>query len=88
VWGAADPKTGAGGSVVDILGETRLNHHTQVVHGVLAEASGRMLQGFFAERRAQARTRREAARGGADAGDTVIPAGEATELGGFPPTRS
>jgi tRNA(adenine34) deaminase len=100
VWGAADPKTGAAGSVVDILGDARLNHHTRVVGGVLAEASGRVLQGFFAERRAQARARRESVRGEpatftpADASlpegesaDPTIPAGEATELGGFPPTR-
>jgi tRNA(adenine34) deaminase len=91
VWGAADPKTGAAGSVVDILGEPRLNHHTRVVGGVLADASGRMLQDFFAERRAQARARREAARGdvaATDASVETIPAGEATELGGFPSTRT
>jgi tRNA(adenine34) deaminase len=51
VFGAADPKTGACGSVVDLFGEPRLNHHTQVRGGVLAEQCGRMLSQFFADRR-------------------------------------
>ncbi len=51
VFGAADPKTGACGSVVNLFAEARLNHHTQVQGGVLAEACGRLLKDFFAERR-------------------------------------
>ena len=51
VFGASDPKTGACGSVVNLFGEPRLNHHTQVRSGVLAEASAQMLTKFFAERR-------------------------------------
>ncbi len=51
VFGANDPKTGACGSVVDLFGEPRLNHHAQVRGGVLSEACGRMLADFFAEKR-------------------------------------
>lgn len=51
VFGAADPKTGACGSVVDLFAEQRLNHHAEVTGGVLAEESSRMLSGFFAARR-------------------------------------
>jgi tRNA(adenine34) deaminase len=54
VFGARDPKTGACGSVVDIFGEGRLNHHTRVVAGVLAEDCGALLSRFFAARRALA----------------------------------
>lgn len=51
VFGAADPKTGVAGSVVDIFAVDRLNHHTAVQGGVLAEECGQMLSRFFAERR-------------------------------------
>jgi tRNA(adenine34) deaminase len=54
VFGAFDPKTGAAGSVLDLFGERRLNHHTELVGGVMAEACGRLLRDFFAERRAHA----------------------------------
>jgi tRNA(adenine34) deaminase len=53
VYGARDPKTGACGSVVDALAEQRLNHHTEVVSGVLADECAAMLSDFFALRRAQ-----------------------------------
>ncbi|MGC2048852.1 MAG: tRNA adenosine(34) deaminase TadA, partial [Gallionella sp.] len=53
VYGASDPKTGACGSVVDAFGERRLNFHTEVSSGVLAEQCGAMLSDFFAMRRAQ-----------------------------------
>ena len=56
VFGACDPKTGACGSVVDLFGEQRLNHHTEVSGGVLAEECGLLLSNFFAMRRAQQRT--------------------------------
>jgi tRNA(adenine34) deaminase len=55
VYAAEDPKTGACGSVTDLFAEDRLNHHTEVVGGVLAEEASAMLKGFFAERRAAAR---------------------------------
>jgi tRNA(adenine34) deaminase len=51
VYGAADPKTGACGSVVDLFAEARLNHHAEVVSGVCAEASAARLKAFFAARR-------------------------------------
>ncbi|MDD5249474.1 MAG: tRNA adenosine(34) deaminase TadA [Rhodocyclaceae bacterium] len=51
VFGARDPKTGAAGSVVDLFAEDRLNHHAEVAGGVLAEACGALLSGFFAARR-------------------------------------
>ena len=51
VYGASDPKTGACGSVVDLFAETRLNHHTQVTGGVLADDAAQLLQQFFAARR-------------------------------------
>ena len=53
VYGARDPKTGACGSVLDTFGERRLNHHTEVVGGALAEECGTLLSNFFAMRRAQ-----------------------------------
>ena len=51
VYGAADPKTGACGSVVDLFAERRLNHHAEVTAGVLAEECRDMLTAFFAARR-------------------------------------
>ena len=52
VYAAADPKTGACGSIIDLFSERRLNHHTQVVAGVLADESARLLREFFAAKRA------------------------------------
>jgi tRNA(adenine34) deaminase len=51
VYGARDPKTGACGSVVDLFGEPKLNHHAEVIGGVLAERCSKVLSEFFAERR-------------------------------------
>ncbi len=51
VFGAWEPKTGAAGSVLDVLREPRLNHQTEVIGGVLEEECGRLLQDFFAEKR-------------------------------------
>jgi tRNA(adenine34) deaminase len=48
VYGARDLKTGAHGSVVDLFVIERLNHHTDVVGGVLAEECGQLLSNFFA----------------------------------------
>lgn len=36
VWGAAEPRTGAAGSVVDLFANAQLNHHTHTTAGVLA----------------------------------------------------
>ena len=51
VYGAADPKTGACGSVVNLFDEPRLNHHAQVASGVLERECGGLLKTFFAARR-------------------------------------
>lgn len=51
VYGASDPKTGACGSVVNLMAEPKLNHHTDITKGVLAQECGAMLSAFFAARR-------------------------------------
>ena len=51
VFGAADPKTGAAGSTVNLFEEKRLNHHALVQGGVLAAECGALLSSFFAARR-------------------------------------
>jgi tRNA(adenine34) deaminase len=51
VFGAADPKTGAAGSVMNLFAEPRLNHHAQVQGGVLADECMAILQRFFARKR-------------------------------------
>jgi tRNA(adenine34) deaminase len=53
VYGAADYKTGACGSVLDVFAERRINHHAQVTGGVLSEECGALLSEFFARRRLQ-----------------------------------
>ncbi|MDQ2760414.1 MAG: tRNA adenosine(34) deaminase TadA [Actinomycetota bacterium] len=52
IFGTEDVKAGAAGSVLDVLGEPRLNHHPQVQSGLLAEECADLLRGFFAPRRA------------------------------------
>jgi tRNA(adenine34) deaminase len=56
VYGAADPKTGAAGSVTDLFGQEALNHQTQVTGGLLAQECGAMLAEFFRIRRGEARS--------------------------------
>lgn len=51
VFGAADPKAGAAGSVLDVLAEPALNHHPQVRGGVLEAECAALLASFFAARR-------------------------------------
>jgi len=51
VYGAADPKAGAAGSVLDVLGESRLNHSPEVSGGLLADDSADLLRAFFGPRR-------------------------------------
>ena len=51
VFGSADPKAGAAGSVLDVLGEPALNHRPRVVGGLLEEECAALLQSFFAARR-------------------------------------
>ena len=51
VYGTDDPKAGAAGSVLDVLGEPRLNHRAAVARGLLAEEAAALLRAFFASRR-------------------------------------
>jgi len=51
VFGAADPKAGAVGSLWDVVRDRRLNHRPEVVAGLLAAESKELLEGFFAEHR-------------------------------------
>ncbi len=51
VYGAADPKTGACGSIVDLPGLATFNHHGRFERGMLAEECGAVLKRFFADRR-------------------------------------
>lgn len=55
VFGAADPKTGVAGGVINLFEHTQLNHQTEVLGGVLAEPCSQLLKDFFAERRALAK---------------------------------
>jgi tRNA(adenine34) deaminase len=79
VFGAADPKTGAGGSVLNLFAQAQLNHHTELVGGVLADDCGQLLRDFFAERREQYRQRR------APAAAVVAPEPPAGATGHGPP---
>ena len=51
VYGAADPKTGACGSVIAVQDNKQINHHTAIVSGVLKTECGQLLRRFFQERR-------------------------------------
>ena len=51
VYGASDPKTGACGSVINLMNEPKLNHHCEVISGVLAQECGAVLTEFFKQRR-------------------------------------
>ncbi len=53
VFGAADPKTGAAGSVTNVFAVAQLNHHTRVLGGLQADACAELLQDFFKRQRAQ-----------------------------------
>lgn len=55
VFGARDPRAGAGGSLYDILRDTRLNHRSEVRGGVLEDECVRLLQAYFLERRGRGR---------------------------------
>jgi tRNA(adenine34) deaminase len=52
VFGAADPKAGACGSLYNLCVDPRLNHEVAVTHGVLSGRCSELLTSFFAERRA------------------------------------
>ncbi len=51
VYGCPDPKTGACGSLYDIVRDERLNHRLEVTSGVLADECAALLQAFFRQRR-------------------------------------
>jgi len=51
VYGAADPKTGAAGSVLDVFSSKQLNHQTIIEGGVMGQECGQLLREFFKERR-------------------------------------
>ena len=51
IYGASDPKTGACGSAINLMSEPSLNHHTEVVGGIMAEECGALLTAFFKQRR-------------------------------------
>lgn len=51
VYGASDTKTGACGSVVNLMAENKLNHHTEVTGGIMAEETAILLSSFFKARR-------------------------------------
>ena len=82
VFGAPDPKTGAAGSVLNLFEEGRLNHHTSLLGGVLAQPCAELLRDFFAQRRAQRRSEKAGSVSNEAAAEptTPIPAGDATEL--------
>ena len=52
VFGATDPKTGAAGSVFDLLGDVRHNHRVEVSGGMLAEEAATRLSDYFRAKRA------------------------------------
>jgi tRNA(adenine34) deaminase len=51
VFGAADPKAGAAGSLIDIVRDARLNHRLEVASGVRGQECGAVLRAFFRQRR-------------------------------------
>lgn len=51
VFGARDPKSGMAGSLGNLVQDTRLNHRVELLGGVLADESSRLLRGFFRARR-------------------------------------
>ncbi|QWD60642.1 tRNA adenosine(34) deaminase TadA [Polynucleobacter sp. MWH-UH35A] len=51
VYGAADPKTGAAGSALDVFSVKQINHQTSVEGGIMSEECGQLLRDFFKGRR-------------------------------------
>jgi tRNA(adenine34) deaminase len=51
VYGTADPKAGAAGSVLDVINHPKLNHQLEITAGVMADECGELLRAFFRERR-------------------------------------
>ena len=88
VFGAADPKGGAAGSVVDLFAHAQLNHHTKVMGGVLGKECGAVLSEFFAQRRELYRQRRSGPATEPAVFDDApaIPTGEVLEIEPPPPS--
>ncbi len=59
IYGAADFKTGACGSVINLFEQEKLNHHTEIVADVMAEECVQLLKDFFASRRLAAAEKRK-----------------------------
>ncbi|TBM01825.1 tRNA adenosine(34) deaminase TadA [Hafnia paralvei] len=62
VYGASDLKTGAAGSLLDILRHPGMNHQIEITAGVMANECSEMLSQFFQQRREQKKAEREARR--------------------------
>ena len=62
VFGARDAKTGAAGSLMDVLHHPGMNHRVEVIEGVLADACSAMLSDFFRHRRLEKKALKQAAR--------------------------
>lgn len=62
VYGANDEKTGAAGSLLDVIGHPGMNHQIEIVRGVLAPDCASLLSDFFRMRREQKRALRQAQR--------------------------
>ena len=60
-FGASDPKTGACGSVVNIVNHKKLNHRIKVVRGILKEECGSLLKDFFKKKRNKVKSSGEVA---------------------------
>jgi len=73
VYGAADPRTGVAGSVLDLFAQPKLNHQTQVTGGVLANECGQLLKDFFKPRRVNTDPVREDALRTPDAAFAPLP---------------
>ncbi|CAH0207091.1 hypothetical protein WB66_05480 [bacteria symbiont BFo1 of Frankliniella occidentalis] len=59
VFGARDAKTGAAGSLMDVLGHPGMNHQVKIEQGILAEECAALLSDFFRQRRAQKKIERQ-----------------------------
>lgn len=59
VFGARDAKTGAAGSLMDVLGHPGMNHQVKIEQGILAKECAALLSDFFRQRRAQKKIERQ-----------------------------
>ena len=62
VFGARDAKTGAAGSLIDVLHHPGMNHRVEITEGILAEACSGMLSDFFRWRREEKKALKRASR--------------------------